>query len=117
MTRTFSVRGGLRSRPVTTISLLPRRGAFLGWDRLKWRAQKPLTIVGAKLAARHACRELYRQLVRNSVGSVVSPLLANVYLHEVLDTWFETVVRAHCRGHVVLFRYADDCAPGNVCTR
>jgi RNA-directed DNA polymerase len=41
-------------------------------------------------------------------GSVISPLLANVYLHEVLDTWFETVVRAHCRGQVVLYRYADD---------
>ena len=30
------------------------------------------------------------------------------YLHEVLDTWFETVVRAHCRGQVALYRYADD---------
>ena len=50
-------------------------------------------------------------------GSVISPLLANVYLHEVLDTWFEMVVKAHCRGQVVLYRYADDCAPGHVCTR
>jgi RNA-directed DNA polymerase len=41
-------------------------------------------------------------------GSVISPLLANVYLHEVLDTWFETVVQAHCRGQVILWRYADD---------
>jgi retron-type reverse transcriptase len=40
-------------------------------------------------------------------GSVISPLLANAYLHEVLDTWFETVVKAHCRGQVVLYRYAD----------
>ena len=37
-------------------------------------------------------------------GSVISPLLANVYLHEVLDTWCETVVQAHCRGKVVLDR-------------
>jgi retron-type reverse transcriptase len=44
-------------------------------------------------------------------GSVISPLLANVYLHEVLDTWFETVVRAHCRGKVALWRFADDGAP------
>ena len=44
-------------------------------------------------------------------GSVRSPLLANVYLHEVLDTWFETVVQAHCRGKGVLYRDADDCAP------
>jgi RNA-directed DNA polymerase len=41
-------------------------------------------------------------------GSVISPLLANVYLHEVLDTWFAEVVIAHCRGKVVLIRYADD---------
>jgi len=35
-----------------------------------------------------------------------------VYLHEVLDTWFETVVQAHCRGKVVLYRYADDFVIG-----
>src|SRR4029453_15104621 len=45
-------------------------------------------------------------------GSVLSPLLANVYLHEVLDTWWETVVQAHCRGQVVLYRYADDVVIG-----
>jgi RNA-directed DNA polymerase len=45
-------------------------------------------------------------------GSVISPLLANVYLHEVLDTWCETVVQAHCRGKVVLYRYADDVVIG-----
>jgi group II intron reverse transcriptase/maturase len=43
-------------------------------------------------------------------GSVISPLLANAYLHDVLDTWCETVVKAHCRGQVVLWRYADDGA-------
>jgi hypothetical protein len=31
-----------------------------------------------------------------------------VYWHEGLDTWCETVVQAHCRGNVVLYRYADD---------
>jgi group II intron reverse transcriptase/maturase len=41
-------------------------------------------------------------------GSVISPLLANAYLHEVLDTWFAEVVTAHCTGKVVLVRYADD---------
>jgi group II intron reverse transcriptase/maturase len=45
-------------------------------------------------------------------GSVISPLLANVYLHEGLDTWCETVVRAHCRGKVALWRFADDCVIG-----
>ena len=45
-------------------------------------------------------------------GSVISPLLANVYLHEVLDTWFADVVTAHCRGKVVIYRYADDFVIG-----
>ena len=41
-------------------------------------------------------------------GGVISPLLANVYLHEVLDTWFETEVKSRLRGHAFLIRYADD---------
>ncbi len=41
---------------------------------------------------------------------VTSPrvLLANVYLHEVLDTWFETDVKPRLQGHAFLIRYADD---------
>ena len=31
-------------------------------------------------------------------GGVISPLLANIYLHEVLDTWFERVVKPRWRG-------------------
>jgi group II intron reverse transcriptase/maturase len=41
-------------------------------------------------------------------GGVISPLLANVYLHEVLDQWFERVVKARMRGRAYLVRYADD---------
>jgi hypothetical protein len=42
-------------------------------------------------------------------GGVISPLLANVYLHEVLDTWIEERVAPQLRGPVRLIRYADDC--------
>ena len=45
-------------------------------------------------------------------GSVISPLLANVYLHEVLDGWFAEVVMPRCRGRVMLIRYADDFVIG-----
>ena len=45
-------------------------------------------------------------------GSVISPLLANVYLHHVLDQWFVNDVRPNCRGKVVLYRYADDFVIG-----
>ena len=41
-------------------------------------------------------------------GSCCSPILANIFAHHVLDTWFEEVVKAHCRGQVALYRYADD---------
>ena len=41
-------------------------------------------------------------------GSVLSPLLANVYLHYVLDQWFEEVVKTHIAGECYLFRFADD---------
>jgi group II intron reverse transcriptase/maturase len=41
-------------------------------------------------------------------GGVVSPVLANVYLHYALDLWFEKVVKPHCRGEAVSSRYADD---------
>jgi group II intron reverse transcriptase/maturase len=43
-----------------------------------------------------------------SQGAVISPILANVYLHHVLDEWMETVVKPRMRGEVSLIRYADD---------
>lgn len=41
-------------------------------------------------------------------GGIVSPILANIYLHYALDVWIEEVVKAHCGGGVYLCRYADD---------
>jgi len=41
-------------------------------------------------------------------GGVVSPLLANIYLHEVLDKWFEREVKPRMKGRAELIRYADD---------
>ena len=41
-------------------------------------------------------------------GGVVSPLLANIYLHHVLDEWFERDVRPRLKGNGILVRYADD---------
>lgn len=41
-------------------------------------------------------------------GGVVSPLLANIYLHEVIDRWFERDVRAWLRGRAFMVRFADD---------
>jgi group II intron reverse transcriptase/maturase len=41
-------------------------------------------------------------------GSVISPLLSNVYLHEVLDCWFEQQIKPRLRGRAELIRFADD---------
>lgn len=41
-------------------------------------------------------------------GGVISPLLANIYLHHVVDNWWITEVRPRLRGHAFMVRYADD---------
>jgi len=41
-------------------------------------------------------------------GSILSPMLANIFLHYVLDTWFERTVKTHIKGYCELVRYADD---------
>jgi group II intron reverse transcriptase/maturase len=43
-------------------------------------------------------------------GGVISPLLANVFLHDAIDTWFEHDIKPRLRGRAELVRYADDSA-------
>jgi RNA-directed DNA polymerase len=45
-------------------------------------------------------------------GGVISPLLANIFLHEVLDVWFEQDIKPRLTGGAVLVRYADDAVLG-----
>lgn len=47
-------------------------------------------------------------LVGAHQGGQISPILGNVYLHYVLDLWFEKVVRKQCKGDAYMVRYADD---------
>ena len=48
-------------------------------------------------------------------GGVISPLLANVYLHYVLDVWFAAEVKPRLQGRAFLIRYADDFVMGFAC--
>jgi group II intron reverse transcriptase/maturase len=41
-------------------------------------------------------------------GGIISPVLANIYLHYVLDLWLEKVIKSESRGAVEMVRYADD---------
>jgi group II intron reverse transcriptase/maturase len=45
-------------------------------------------------------------------GGGISPMLSNIYLHEVLDQWFETAVKPRLTGRGFLVRYADDFVMG-----
>ena len=54
---------------------------------------------------------LRRSTLGTPQGGVVSPLLANIYLHHVLDAWFTTEVQPRLRGRSVLVRYADEAPP------
>jgi len=45
-------------------------------------------------------------------GAVISPLLANIYLHYVLDRWVMEWRKVHADGDVIIVRYADDFVPG-----
>jgi group II intron reverse transcriptase/maturase len=45
-------------------------------------------------------------------GGVISPLLSNIYLHHVMDVWFETVIKPRMRRKVFMVRFADDMLIG-----
>ena len=45
-------------------------------------------------------------------GGVISPLLSNIYLHEVLDKWFVETVQPACKGKTFMVRFADDFIMG-----
>ena len=42
----------------------------------------------------------------------MSPLLANIYLHYVLDLWADWWRKTHARGNVIIIRFADDFVVG-----
>ena len=115
--RTSRVVLRVRSRRATLASLLPWRGTLTRGHTLEGRPQKPLTIPGSQLCSWNARRKL-SQDVGNFVGSVASPLLANIYLHE-LDRYMESThlhltayqrKRQRAQGHsnFLYVRYCDD---------
>lgn len=55
--------------------------------------------------------EWSRTEVGTPQGSVISPLLSNIYLHYVLDQWVTEWRKNKAIGEVIIVRYADDCAP------
>jgi RNA-directed DNA polymerase len=77
------------------------------WERVADKSLKRL--VGKCLHVGILDGYVYTEPQEGTVqGSVLSPILGNIYLHHVLDEWFEREVRPRMRGRVHLVRYADD---------
>jgi len=53
--------------------------------------------------------QLHRTTEGSPQGGVISPLLANIFLHHVLDEWYASEVRPRLKGRSTLVRFADDC--------
>jgi len=69
---------------------------------LLWLARKFLTAGVVEEGEYHVSEQGTPQ------GGVVSPLLANIYLHYVLDIWFEKIFKPAAKGHMKMIRYCDD---------
>ena len=115
--RTSRVLLGLCARRATLVSLLPWRRVLQRLPRLQGSPQKPVSIAGAQLCPWNTRRELYQHIC-HFVGSVLSPLLANIYLHQ-LDMYMESKYlnlsryehrkrRKQGQGNYLYVRYADD---------
>jgi hypothetical protein len=66
----------------------------------------------ASLLAHHGFRMSFKLEIAFCVHGVISPLLANVYLHYVFDLWAHQWRRREAKGNVVVVRYADDIVVG-----
>jgi hypothetical protein len=72
--------------------------------------QRVLRLIGKWLSAGVIENGTWSQTVEGSPqGASVSPLLANIYLHYVLDQWVQWWRRRHARGDVIIVRFADLC--------
>jgi RNA-directed DNA polymerase len=52
--------------------------------------------------------QIFKPVEGTPQGGVISPILANVYLHYVMDLWFEHEIKPNCRGKAYYIRFADD---------
>jgi RNA-directed DNA polymerase len=70
--------------------------------------ERLLRLVGKWLAAGVVEEGVWSEGQGTPQGASISPLLANVYLHHVLDLWVDWWRRHHARGEVIIVRFADD---------
>ena len=77
--------------------------------KIRIRDRSLLELVGKFLKAGYVDNGLLVETGEGTPqGSILSPILANIYLHYVLDKWFGETVKTHVKGFCELVRYADD---------
>ena len=112
---------GIERRRVRWVLDADIRGFFDAIDH-----ERMIELVEYRIADRRVTR-LIRKLLKAGVleeekrvqseegtpqGGCISPLLANIYLHYVLDKWVQEWRRTRCKGDVIIVRYADDFVMG-----
>jgi len=107
----------LYSQPISTVVDIDIKAYFNTIDH-KWLMQMLELKISDRKFLRYIGRMLKAGVLREGEfhitdegtpqGSLVSPVLSNIYLHYVLDLWFEHELKKHCIGRAWLFRYADD---------
>src|SRR3954470_3159064 len=88
------------------------RPSHLGWPTQQQRhSQEAVAVLWSQTIPWDRHRQIERKFC-TIVGGVISPLLANVYLHYVFDLWAERWRRREATGDMIIVRYADDIVVG-----
>jgi group II intron reverse transcriptase/maturase len=83
----------------TMMRCLNERIADPNFKRIIWKCLKAGVMEGGKIEP---------TIAGTPQGGIISPILANIYLHYVLDLWFEKRIKTKIKGFTQLIRYADD---------
>src|SRR3954471_8695237 len=103
LTRTLRVGGCVLRRRIGASVIRPSR---LGWPtQQQRRPQEAVAVLGSQKIPWDRHGQIERK-VCTIVGGVISPLLANVYLHYVFDLWGGRWRRPEARGDMIVVRYA-----------